>query len=202
MCGLNLHGGNTGRTPKGRGSEWLTGKTFHHPQGLLFRFLFPQFPSFTLSQPPLSKMSPNGPTGVGAGVGGCMPVVLAAGTPWGTQLGRVGPASGSLADHTGGDESGSTGGIAAPGFAEGIHCDIVLGVALQGREGTRWGRVVALHHVEPVGSPGFIKFGTPDGRPDHLHSVAGHQHGVNVARTTGSWEQTRRGGGGQHRSRP
>lgn len=129
-------------------------------------------------------------------------MVLAEGPPRCTELGRVGSASGSAADGTGGDESGSTGGIAAPGFAEGIDCDVVLGVALQSREGTRGGRVVALHHIEPVGSPGFIKFSAPDGRPDHLHSVAGHQHGINVARTTGSWEQTQGGGGGQYRSRP
>lgn len=85
-----------------------------------------------------------------------------------------------------GYKSGSTRRIAAPDLAEGVHCDVVLGVTLQSRKRASRSSVIALNHAEPIDSLGFIEFSPTDRRPDDLYSVAGHQHRVNVTRTTGS----------------
>lgn len=65
-----------------------------------------------------------------------------------------------------------TGGVSAPGLAEGVHGDVVGGAALQSRQRAGCGRVPAQHHAAAARCSGLVQVSAPHGSPGDPHRVA------------------------------
>lgn len=65
-----------------------------------------------------------------------------------------------------------TGGVAAPGLAEGVHGDVVGGAAPQSRQRAGRGRVPAQHRAAAARCSGLVQVSASHGSPGHPHRVA------------------------------
>lgn len=65
-----------------------------------------------------------------------------------------------------------TGGVAAPGLAEGVHGDVVGGAAPQSRQRAGRGRVPAQHRAAAARCSGLVQVSASHRSPGDPHRVA------------------------------